>query len=641
VKKKTDDEKIALKPNPLRPNKEKWVFALIYLVVISVVAFFYFQLTHSGDSNGSIAPVVFRGWIGGRDELGSLGVGLIFSPLNLVLFFGALLVGGLRAFFGDFSRGENVGLVLATIFSGVSVMASTPWLSLLAMFFVFIGASIFQLNKQSNPTSGIRLANWMFERTGALFSIGLFLIIYFSSSAGSVWLSSSEMAQAISQMTSQGGVSPAMLAAVSVSFLCLCFSAPVFSIWETSDDHPESLILEGMVAFGLSGLIQKLTGLFTADLLLSRIALSIALVLILSHFILTFITCRARPLWGVGLGAMIFFAILATRAGAQEIIPLFGFSMLFMQAIFSWARENFPKKSLILGLAIFLGAGGVGSTLSSLYMVSMESLRELPEQAGAGLAVFLFTFACWRLFWLSNNSTVAKSNSSSGVPSNHALLLAAFFLIPLLGLFWTGRLSGGLLGFTREADLILPSLAELFLRGPSSPAHINEFTNGDGEQAFMIGAVMYWSAHVMAIFAAYWTTAITQNRLKQASGSKVAGALRWIELSAMGRVLRFIERWTPQVKNRISWDGKFSQKIGRTMARHGENLSQAIARFEGWTWSFLARSAGAGVRASSRFGKVIQVGNSKAHLAMAIWIAIILWVYLSGIYLKLFSAGSG
>jgi hypothetical protein len=604
------------------PRRGDWLSALGLLGLVAGVIATWHSLVSGALGDGTWV----RGWILPRRELPSILVGIVCDPKGMTLTLSAAVLSAVllinRNLYFDESRPDRLFAAAAIGASGVAIswLSLTPWLACGGLAIVALGGFIsLGTHWSSEPEARVaaRFAHeriWgllmMFVGCCALATAGTHLVFSapesWTSGLGTTVGAGLLVAGLLVQMhpfpfLSWGVMSTKSFSPARVLFAC------VFPGWAAL---AVLIRLQGplkdtgiLPVFGWFGLVSAFLAVFTG-LTNREFKNSVSAWLSAAQTASVAALVFSGPAQATAI--MVVSGVVATAiAILDKAIEERGATTVVGKQRAIWAKVG-------LFVAALAGSGMVGfvSCGASLHWV-VDSSSDTSVLVTTVLVLFLITLLLWKLVWSVYND--AKDSAVSWTAVVSPLLL----LVGLLGVFWTGTLTGGAL--PDFPDRVTGSLLNSLFGANETRADTHVFASW-----------FHWGAFVLAAITAFWTSGRKQTVWERMHVAFPATA----EFFAAGYK---IDRVAESSERGMIWLGKrtfvlFDQKIWREWVPKGLQVSVAAiskhtAAVDSKLTDILRRALGRSIDFPARSIQFIQNGDVQWYLLFAVGCGIAMLIH--------------
>ena len=497
----------------LLPGKGSWLVWAGFVIFIA--------------SMGVDAGIIFKqdfevklwktGWIGDRDGIGAITVGVLQDPLGLSMGALAALVSMAllmnQSAFSREARPEKVYAAMAISAAGVALSwtSLTPWLSFVGLLATMLGGFVALGSRWASQSEATLAARFIWERSSGLL-LALFGTCILASDRSALFLSQPETwtiphAELISTWMGSS------LLVIGLFFQIQSFPLLGWSVSDSEISPPIRTLTHQIFPFWASFPILirlephfKNLGLFPVLgwVGLAACLLSIFCGLFQKH------TRIGLGVW-LNCGFCLSFSFLALSGPLTSLALLIGVSLsaLCLSIVVSQDLSNSEseqalenndlvkdrKRPLIAKTLTFLstaagsGVFGFVSAAGGIRWV-VQGLSTPGEIPLFFVTFLLFVLLRWKLTW-----DAMRNRRLWDVP--YLSLVSLFLLWVLsLGIVWTGTLSGEIL--PDRSDELIPSLFVHFFGHPAiafSPS-----------VDYIYACGLYWGALLLGFMTAYWTS---------------------------------------------------------------------------------------------------------------------------------------
>ncbi|MFZ9595166.1 MAG: hypothetical protein ACO3A2_03725 [Bdellovibrionia bacterium] len=455
------------------------------------------------------------GWIGSRQDLGAITIGVFQDALAIAMSFLAALVAITlivdRADLpSQWDRNKSYGPLIVSM-AGVALSwnSMTPWMALGGLMFVILGGFLLGGVAGDSNQEAKSASRFLMERVFG------FLLSFLGSCVLAVSRPALTLDQPLSWLSSGGNPASTWVGSFLLVFGLFLQAQPFpFLGWVvlSSELSPPFRILLNQIfpAWSAFALLVRLEPFLTGLGLFPHLGW-----FALASSILTVFVGLFQNQWRQGLGLWLSsgfslsFALLAFSGPLAAMSLLLGVSLgalILSKAAVGLSEENSKNplqknQGFWTRFVIILGASA-GSGMMG-FVSAVGGVRGLADALNfPGLitlfvvAIFLFGLLCWKVAWtLTRLKRVSDASWLS-------IFLPFFWAVLAMGWVWTGLISGDLL--LGGADRLIPSLFSYFFNSQElevipSP----ELISASG---------IYWGALGFSMATAFWTAGRKEDR---------------------------------------------------------------------------------------------------------------------------------
>ena len=568
------------------------------------------------------------GWIGDRESLGAITVGVLQDPLGLTMGVLATFVSianliSQNSFLRQL-RSEQIYAAIAISTAGVALswISLTPWLGFVGLLATMLGGFIALGSHATSHADSTLAARFLWER-----SSGLLLALF-----GTCILASARHALFLNQPGTWAAPDGDLVSTWVGS--CLLVSGVFFQIqpfpllgWSVSDSE---------ISLPIRTLLNQIFPIWAAFPILFRLEPHFRTLglfpgigwLVLIACVLTILCGLFQKHLRLGLGVWLnsgfclSFAFLILSGPLSALALLIGTSLSGLCLAMVVSRDQDENGSeaksetsdrnrvIVAQVLTFLGtAGGAGmfgfvSATGGIRWI-VEGLS-LPGELPLFFITFsLFVLLRWKLTW------EAMRNKKLWNQSYFELLSLFLVVLFSLGFTWTGTLSGGI--FPDRSDAFLPSLFALFFG-----KHSMEFAPSVD---YIYASSVYWGALFLGVMTAYWTSGRRDDQ--------------WQKIKiAVPKTTRFIaggyqvDRVMTQVGQGLSWLGNqmttyLDHRLWRILvpthlSRVGSQFSTMVTTVDSYIVAGLNELMRKGIEVPAKILQLIQSGDLRWYLVFAL-----------------------
>jgi hypothetical protein len=616
------------------PRKGDWLAAIPLLLWLAFSGVALSELSERGFE----ARSWIKGWIGPREDVGSIAVGVIQDPLGLTL---GLLAGILvaaylfdRGLYANEKSPERCLASLSVAGSGVglALISGTPWLALCGLGLAVLGGFLCLGSRWESESEAIFSVRFAWERSWGLLlaAIGLCLLAAsrgeisfvnagsFSAHAGSPLADRLGAILMVSGLFLQLGSLPFVgpgFARSTVLMPVRLITTQIFPAWAALvlliRFRSELEQLGIFPAFGWVGFASAFLGLAVGLL---------------------------QPTWRAGLASVVSagfclaLGALAFAGPRPAVAILIGASLggLAMATAGHELEGEASRKAADRKRALWcrvgsgFGAASLGGmagfvALTGFLQVGIRLFEEPPALALFLIVLLLLAMLAWSVHW-----RILKLPAPASQPRVMAIALPFFWSILGLAVIWTGSASGGLV--PGGADDLMRSLLDLFFGGPvpSQP---------DDRAVLSVGPIAGGAA-LIGLFIGYWTTGRKHDSWEgmRESFPRFSGFLEsgYRVDAGVGRIRDGVVR----LANGAEWlfSSRLWQRwIPNTLSAGVRRSGSFAASADDWIHRALSASLRNSVDVPARLLQAIQSGDVRWYLFFAIGSGIAMLLHFSNL----------